>query len=179
MFQLHPKNTFLLIGKTNSGKSHFVKLIEKCIPFVRRNVKDSVFSWSQLRYGNVGLWEEPTTTQDDVDSTKLILEGAKTPIAIKGKDPFIPEKRTPIFVTNNTEIHQHVSSQADALASRYFRYEFETEILRYPFCNQKHVIALQTLNGSKRLKRQRLFTCPNPTQSLRQSTSISKRDRDV
>jgi hypothetical protein len=87
---------------------------------------------SQLRYSNVGLWEEPTITQDDV------LEGVKSPIAIKGKDPFILEKRTPIFISSNTEKHQHVSSQADALVSRYFRYEFETEILCYPFCNQKH-----------------------------------------
>lgn len=51
---------------------------------------------------------------------------------------FILEKMTPIFITSNTEIHQHVSSQTDALASRYFRYEFETEMLRYPLCNDKH-----------------------------------------
>jgi hypothetical protein len=65
MFQLHPKKyTFVLIGKTNSGKSHYATLIENCIPFVRL----IVFSWSQLRYGNVVLWEEPTITQDDADS---------------------------------------------------------------------------------------------------------------
>jgi hypothetical protein len=27
-------------------------------------------------------------TQDDVDTTKLILEGSKTPVDVKGKDPF-------------------------------------------------------------------------------------------
>jgi hypothetical protein len=61
LFQLHPKrNTFLLIRRTNSGKSHFARLIEQCIPFVKRIVKDSVFSQNQLKCANVGLWEEPT-----------------------------------------------------------------------------------------------------------------------
>jgi hypothetical protein len=46
------------------------------------------FSWSQLRYANVILREKPTITQDDVDTTKFILEGAKTPVAIKGTNPF-------------------------------------------------------------------------------------------
>jgi hypothetical protein len=91
-----------------------------------------------LRYTNVDLWEEPTITQDDVDTTKLILEGVKTPVAIKGKDPFILEKLTPIFITSNSKIYQHVSSQADALASHYYRYGFDREMLHYRFCNDTH-----------------------------------------
>jgi hypothetical protein len=125
-------------SKNQLWKSYFAKLIEQCIPFVRHIVKDSVFSCSQLRYANVGVWEEPTITQDDVDTTKLILEGAKTPVAVKGKDPFILEKQTPVFITSNTEISQHVSFEADALASHYYRYDFDREMLHYPLCNDSH-----------------------------------------
>jgi hypothetical protein len=139
LFELHQKKaTFVLIGQTNCGKSYFAKLIEDCTSFMGRIIKDSVFSWSQLRFSKVGLWEETTITQDDMDSTKLILEGVKTPVAIKGKDPFILKKRTPIFTTSNTEIHQHVSSQVEALASRYYRFKFDREMLHYPFHNKTH-----------------------------------------
>jgi hypothetical protein len=76
--------------------------------------------------------------QDDDDSTKQTLVGAKMPVAVQRKDPFILEKHTPKFNKSSTEIHQHVSSQSEALASRYYRYEFNCKMLNYLFCDEMH-----------------------------------------
>jgi hypothetical protein len=77
LLQLHPvKNTFVLIVCKNTGKTYFAKLIENVIYFIRKIVKNTVFSWSQLQFANVCLWEEPSITQDNVCSAKLISEAA-------------------------------------------------------------------------------------------------------
>ncbi|UUA80619.1 putative NS1 [Haiju virus] len=141
------KNTLLFKGVADSGKSHIARLLWKLFINNQRIVQDSIFTFANLINAGCGLWEEPFITPESVDTAKLILEGCPdVQIAIKGQSSVKLNKRVPIIITSNHELHRYVSGDKDALAARCFI--FDRFYNKYPsdFCNATNHYCIHILS---------------------------------
>uniref|UniRef100_A0AAU7E1U0 NS1 protein n=1 Tax=Coleura bat parvovirus TaxID=3141917 RepID=A0AAU7E1U0_9VIRU len=128
LLKTEPKrNTFVLLGQPNTGKSIFARGLLSIIPLSGEIVNGNAFNYMNLQYKNYGIWEEPTISDENVEKFKLVAEGASTLVDVKHKQPFMLH-RTPIIITTNDELHKYVSNTEQALDVRCFKTYFEKPI---------------------------------------------------
>lgn len=123
LWQEHPKkNTFVLYGPPNTGKSSFIR------PLV------ALFRWGQILQAHqfmfqnclrkeIVVWEEPLISKDFADKCKLLFEGSTQMVEVKSHAPQLLE-RTPIIITTNKPIWQYCSSDKLAFQARCYIYTF-------------------------------------------------------
>nr|UMO75531.1 MAG: NS1 [Hedgehog chapparvovirus 5] len=127
IFHKHDKrNCFVLYGPSNTGKSSFIR---NCFNLF---TVGEILNGAQFQYGDLigkqlGRWEEPLITPQEVDKCKLIFEGTPTTVAIKYQDPALLD-RTPIFITTNKHLHHFCSSDEKTLKNRCFYYTFSHDV---------------------------------------------------
>lgn len=119
------KNCLLFIGPSDTGKSYCARLLWQCFPLHTRIMSDGIFSFANLQNSGCALWDEPFISPELADQTKLVLEGEPDiNVTIKGKNSVKLNKRVPIIITSNNELHVYVSKEREAFANRCFRFNF-------------------------------------------------------
>lgn len=128
------RNAICFQGPPNTGKSHIARLIWQCFPLHTRIIQDGIFSFASLINSGCALWDEPFIPQDIADTTKLVLEGEPdVQITIKGKSSQKLNKRVPILITTNNDLHKYCSSERDALEVRLHKF-YTLNVVDLNFC---------------------------------------------
>lgn len=117
------KNTLVLEGIPNSGKSTIARSILEMFPSYGEIVNNSNFMFQDLIEKEIGIWEEPIINETNVEKCKLILEGAKTAIDIKFKQPTTINQIPIIITTNHTLWHWTITNK-QAIIQRCTFFEF-------------------------------------------------------
>lgn len=135
LMQTNKKNTFILQGIPNAGKSHFAQAIWQSFTIHTRLLPDGIFTFANLINSDCALWEEPLIIPDNIDMCKLALEGQKNiSVAIKNQASKQLTKRVPIFITTNKDISTYCSSERQAIHVRSNKFICNTPITDDMFC---------------------------------------------
>lgn len=123
----HPKkNTIVLQGPSNTGKSSFIAGLKACVPW-GEIVNGNNFQFEGLAGNVIGCWEEPLCSPEAAEKTKQIFEGMTCSIPIKYKKPHMLP-RTPIIVTTNHNIWRFCTAEEDAFRNRMHIFFFEQPV---------------------------------------------------
>lgn len=123
----HPKrNTFELIGPSNTGKTSFIRGFAQCCP--GGEIQNGLtFNFEGLVGMYWGRWDEPMLAPEVADKFKQIAEGQDCHVTVKFKKP-TPLKRTPIFITTNFPIWRWCEDQRIMFINRMFSYRFKYDM---------------------------------------------------
>ncbi|QNA42602.1 nonstructural protein 1 [Chapparvovirus sp.] len=120
----HPKkNTILLYGPSNTGKTAFIAGLKQLIPHGEIQNTNSGFAFEALLDCYMGVWEEPLINHELAEKVKIILEGMDTMIPIKFKKPH-PIGRRPIIMTSNHYPWRYCTSEQNAFINRMTIFNF-------------------------------------------------------
>ena len=130
----HKKNAFILQGPTNCGKSMLFRLLTEGMsitPMTRDNGKNAFWLQSCLDDKFI-LYEEPMIAPENVNTWKLLLEGAPVKAQIKNQPDAIMERK-PFFITTNDNIGTWINqTDRDALATRSHTFHVYQQISNPP-----------------------------------------------
>lgn len=119
------KNTFIIQGPTNTGKSQFISGFKGIVPW-GEIVNAPVFAWEGLLEAQIGIWEEPCMGPEQAEKFKQVAEGMTTNIPVKHKKPVMLQ-RIPILITTNHNIWRYCQQEEPMIKNRswifYFNYE--------------------------------------------------------
>lgn len=98
-------NRLALIGESNAGKSLIIRSLTEPLMAVAQLSQGTGYNFifQEMAVKRGCVWEEPMIAMDQVETFKLLLEGAKTTVHQKCKPDVIIE-RTPMFFTSNHEL---------------------------------------------------------------------------
>nr|QKE54974.1 MAG: nonstructural protein [Parvoviridae sp.] len=116
------RNTFVLYGPSNTGKSAFIKGLKEILPW-GEVCNSNTFAFEGMLHGTWAAWEEPLLSPELCEKAKQIMEGMTCMIPVKFKKPATLE-RTPLFITTNHPIWRFCSSEEEALRNRIFLFEW-------------------------------------------------------
>lgn len=126
------RNTLVLCGPANCGKSMIIDWLTKCLkPVVLPKQADlGPFFFSKLVSATSVLLEEPLIWHMNVNAYKTLLGGESYSTDVKNKD-MQDIARLPFFITTNeTSLGQHCDPiNQEALASRCFQFLFKAQII--------------------------------------------------
>nr|QTZ83163.1 MAG: nonstructural protein [Turdus naumanni Ichthamaparvovirus] len=117
------KNTFVLQGPPNTGKSSFIRPLLELLRWGQILQADRFMFQNCLRK-EIILWEEPLISKDFADKCKLLFEGSTQMVEVKNHAPQRLE-RTPIFITTNKPIWMYANSDRVAFEARTYTYHFK------------------------------------------------------
>lgn len=117
------KNTLMLQGPSNTGKSAFIAGLKQNVPW-GEIVNTSNFQYEGLIDCVVGIWEEPLCSSEQAEKAKQVLEGMQTLIPVKYKKPFLLP-RTPILITSNHPLWRYCIQEEVMFRNRMWIFEFE------------------------------------------------------
>ena len=130
----HKKNAFILQGPTNCGKSMLFRLLTEKMsitPMTRDNGKNAFWLQSCLDDKFI-LYEEPMIAPENVNTWKLLLEGAPVKAQIKNQPDAVMERK-PFFITTNDNIGTWINqTDRDALATRSHTFHVFQQISNPP-----------------------------------------------
>lgn len=128
----------MFIGLSDSGKTHCARLLWQCFPLHTRIMSDEIFSFANLQNSGCALWDEPFISPEQADQIKLVLEGEPDiNITVKGKNSMKLNKRVPIILTTNNELHQYISKEKEPFANRSLRFQFNLPFNSNNLCKAK------------------------------------------
>nr|QKE54953.1 MAG: nonstructural protein [Parvoviridae sp.] len=117
------KNTILIDGPSNTGKSAFIAGMKTCIPW-GEIVNSNTFAFEGLQDCIIGIWEEPLCSPELAEKAKQVLEGMPCSIPVKYKKPqLLP--RTPIFITTNHDLWRFCQGEEPMFRNRMFMFTFK------------------------------------------------------
>uniref|UniRef100_A0AAU7P191 Nonstructural protein 1 n=1 Tax=Hamaparvovirinae sp. TaxID=2809447 RepID=A0AAU7P191_9VIRU len=93
------KNTLVLWGPSNTGKSAFISGLKMCLNW-GEIVNSNTFAFEGLINTQMGIWEEPLISPELAEKAKQIFEGMETSIPVKYRKP-TKLTRIPIIITTN------------------------------------------------------------------------------
>lgn len=116
------KNTLILHGPSNTGKTSFIRPLIQLYNYGEAH-NENIFSFTGCAGRDIILWEEPIITTSNVDLCKLIFEGSSANLPHKFKDP-IQTNRTPVAITTNKHVWHFCSNESQAIKNRSYIYSF-------------------------------------------------------
>lgn len=106
LMQTNKRNTLILQGTPNAGKTHVMQTIWQCFTIHTRLLQDGIFTFANLVNSDCALWEEPLITPDNVDMCKLAMEGhSNMSVAVKNQTSQQLTKWVPMIITTNRYQH--------------------------------------------------------------------------
>lgn len=125
------KNTILIRGPSNTGKSAFIAGFKQCVTW-GEVVNAPTFAFEGLLDCTIGVWEEPLCGPELAEKAKQVLEGMSTSIPIKHKKPqMLP--RTPILITTNHDLWRFCQHEEDMFRNRMWIFNFNHTPLDAPY----------------------------------------------
>nr|QTE03847.1 MAG: nonstructural protein [Motacilla cinerea parvoviridae sp.] len=121
--RIKKKNTFMLEGPANCGKSYIIRSI---VPYYIywgevHGGTGANFQWMGCIDTSLIVMEEPMLTPETIEQAKLVFEGAPTMVNIKCKGPQLLQP-TPVLITSNNPIWKWASSNREAMEVRMFHH---------------------------------------------------------
>lgn len=122
------KNTLVLQGPSNTGKSSFIKGLIEALGSSVGYICNGTFPFQGMaKPCTIGVWEEPLLSSTEAEKAKQILGGEPTSVAVKFAAP-VHVERTPILITTNHELWRYCTQEKEALLNRCFIYKCTTRI---------------------------------------------------
>lgn len=116
------KNTIVLYGPSNTGKSAFISGFKQIVPWGEIQ-NTQTFAFEGLIDTKFGIWEEPLVSPELAEKCKQVFEGMQTSIPIKYRKPqLLP--RTPILITTNHPVWRFCSAEQEAFENRMVIFDF-------------------------------------------------------
>lgn len=120
------KNTLVLWGPSNTGKSTFIAGLKQVIPW-GEIVNSNTFAFEALVGNKFGVWEEPLISPELAEKAKQVFEGMETAIPVKYKKPCkLP--RTPIIMTTNHAPWRFCTKEEDMFRNRMHIIPWENDM---------------------------------------------------
>uniref|UniRef100_A0AAU7P134 Nonstructural protein 1 n=1 Tax=Hamaparvovirinae sp. TaxID=2809447 RepID=A0AAU7P134_9VIRU len=116
------KNTFVLWGPSNTGKSTFIAGLKQIVPW-GEVVNSNTFAFESLIGNKIGVWEEPLISPELAEKAKQVFEGMITAIPVKYKKP-VKLPRTPIIMTTNHAPWRFCTKEEDMFKNRMNIFEW-------------------------------------------------------
>nr|QBJ04592.1 NS1 [Tasmanian devil-associated chapparvovirus 5] len=116
------KNTLVLQGPSNTGKSATIAGLKQCCPW-GEIINGINFQYEGLIDQAIGVWEEPIVIPDNAEKWKQVSEGMTTAIQVKYKKPYILP-RVPIIVTTNHDMWRFCSGEEAMMRNRMWLFHF-------------------------------------------------------
>lgn len=120
------KNTFIIVGPSNSGKSAFIRPLISLFQY-GEVVNGGNFMFQDTVGKQMIVWEEPLIPSDKADECKLLMEGSTHKVNIKNKGHEMVG-RIPVMITTNKNIWHYCSNEIDAFKNRSYIYRFDKSI---------------------------------------------------
>uniref|UniRef100_A0AAU7E1N5 NS1 protein n=1 Tax=Mops bat parvovirus TaxID=3141925 RepID=A0AAU7E1N5_9VIRU len=121
------KNTFILQGPGNTGKSVVARSFSRLFDKVGEILSNSNFAFQNLFGKQLILWEEPIINENLSEKIKLIMEGKATEVDVKMKQPKVLYP-APLLITTNHDIWHWCQMNKDTYMLRSYRYFFLHQI---------------------------------------------------
>ncbi|KAI0234581.1 hypothetical protein LSAT2_015182 [Lamellibrachia satsuma] len=117
-------NMVFLHGVPNSGKSYVIRSLVAMYKYSATCQGTSSFPFMELVKASFALIEEPSFTNENLQTLKLLAEGTPTEVSVKNKGA-AKITRIPIAITANYPFWQDGgAAEKAAFASRMFHYKF-------------------------------------------------------
>lgn len=114
------KNTIIMHGEPNSGKTYIAKSVEKAAIFygeVNQGTAGYQFAWQDCVQKRLIIINEPFFDHTSVEKLKVILECTGTYVDVKSKHgEFL--RPTPVIITTNNPIWNQAPQSKDAIEAR-------------------------------------------------------------
>lgn len=125
------RNTIIIQGPSNTGKSAFLSGLKLCIPW-GEIVNTNSFAFEGLIDSVMGCWEEPLCSSELAEKAKQVLEGMPTSIPVKFKKPHLLP-RTPIFITTNHNLWRFCQQEEEMFRNRCWIFWFNYQCKDSPY----------------------------------------------
>uniref|UniRef100_A0AAU7DZK4 NS1 protein n=1 Tax=Rattus rat parvovirus TaxID=3141928 RepID=A0AAU7DZK4_9VIRU len=112
------KNTLVLWGPSNTGKSAFISGLKTCTNW-GEIINSNTFAFEGLINTQLGVWEEPLISPELAEKAKQIFEGMETSISVKYRKP-IKLPRTPIIITTNHAPWRFCTKEEEMFRNRMY-----------------------------------------------------------
>lgn len=117
-------NLMFLHGVPNSGKSYIVRSFCVLFKYLATVQGSSTFPFMELASASCGLIEEPSFTDEALQTFKKLAEGTPTEVAVKNKAA-VKINRIPLFITANYPFWKDGGAlEKAAFATRMIEYNF-------------------------------------------------------
>lgn len=124
-FQLPKTNLLFLHGVPNSGKSYVVRSIAALYKYSATIQGTTSFPFMELAHSSMGLIEEPSFTDETLQTFKKLAEGTTTEVSVKNKGA-ARIGRIPLVVTANYPFWKDGGAlERQAFATRMIEYKFQ------------------------------------------------------
>uniref|UniRef100_A0AAU7E142 NS1 protein n=1 Tax=Gerbilliscus rat parvovirus TaxID=3141918 RepID=A0AAU7E142_9VIRU len=125
------KNTLVLWGPSNTGKSAFISGLKTCTNW-GEIVNSNTFAFEALINTQLGIWEEPLISPELAEKAKQIFEGMETSIPVKYRKP-VKLPRIPIIVTTNHEPWRFCTKEESMFRNRMYIFSWSHNMHATPF----------------------------------------------
>ena len=124
-FKRPKTNLMFLHGVPNSGKSYIVRSFCVLFKFLATVQGSSSFPFMELASASCGLIEEPSFTDEALQSFKKLAEGTPTEVSVKNKGA-VKISRIPLFLTANYPFWKDGGAlERQAFSTRMIEYQFK------------------------------------------------------
>uniref|UniRef100_A0AAU7E1M7 NS1 protein n=1 Tax=Mastomys rat parvovirus TaxID=3141922 RepID=A0AAU7E1M7_9VIRU len=125
------KNTLVLWGPSNTGKSAFISGLKTCTNW-GEVVNSNTFAFEALINTQLGIWEEPLISPELAEKAKQIFEGMETSIPVKYRKP-VKLPRIPIIITTNHAPWRFCTKEEEMFKNRMFIFPWTHNMHDTPF----------------------------------------------
>nr|WOP79079.1 nonstructural protein 1 [Canary chaphamaparvovirus 2] len=148
--QSNKRNTLVLWGPSNTGKSAFIGGLKQVIPWGEITNGNSGFNFEGLVDQVLAIWEEPLIGPELAEKCKQIFEGMTCSIAIKYKKPYMLP-RTPVLMTTNHAPWRFCTAEEPMFRNRMYimQWLYPTKQEPFTFRTVEHCCKCRFCQGSR------------------------------
>lgn len=126
------KNTLVLWGPSNTGKSAFIAGLKQIIPWGEITNGNSGFNFEGVIDQVIAVWEEPLIGPELAEKCKQVFEGMTCSISVKYKKPYMLP-RTPVLMTTNHAPWRFCTAEQLMFENRMMIFQWLYETKAEPF----------------------------------------------
>lgn len=144
------KNTLVLWGPSNTGKSAFIAGLKQIVPWGEITNGSSGFNFEGVIDQVIAVWEEPLIGPELAEKCKQVFEGMTCSIPVKYKKPFMLP-RTPVLVTTNHAPWRFCTAEQPMFENRMtiFQWLYQTKSEPFTYRAIEHSCKCRFCTGSR------------------------------
>lgn len=172
------RNTLVLHGPSNTGKSAFIQGLKQIIPWGEITNGNSGFNFEGIIDVVIAIWEEPLISPELAEKCKQVFEGMTCSVPVKYKKPYMLP-RTPVLMTTNHEPWRYCTQEEPMFKNRMFIFEWNYPAKDEPFTCR----AVERCCQCRLCKGSRGWEAPGSTAGIREmqrrEQSLSPREQSL